>query len=130
MGKAVSRNSTRVMFWSDHPAGSKIGVAPPVSWRLEYQSGNQWRPVASASGFPSTSGSFVGVKFDRIKTRCLRARFEASGDGQQYAGVAVQEWEALAPQAVAPSKLRKLAPETGTKSQCPADPSGAEAGTQ
>jgi hypothetical protein len=97
-----------------------MGVAPPAAWHLEYRSGGEWRPVANASGYPAPVNSFVEVKFDPVTTRCLRAVFDASGDGQQYAGVAVQEWEALAPKTIAPSTLQKLSPVSGSKLECSA----------
>jgi len=118
--KPVTLDGSRIMFWSDHPEGAKVGVALPAAWHLEYRSGDEWRPVANANGYPTTMGSFVDVKFDPVTTRCLRAVFEASGDGQQYAGVAVQEWEALAPKTIAPSALRKLSALNGTKLTCSA----------
>ena len=118
--KPVTLDGSRIMFWSDHRQGANIGVAPPAAWHLEYRSGDEWRPVANASGYPTTMGSFVDVKFDRVTTRCLRAVFDASGDGQQHAGVAVQEWETLAPKVVALSALQKLAPAGDAKLECPA----------
>ncbi len=118
--RPVTLNGARIMFWGDHPQGAHVGVAPPAAWRLEYRSGGQWLPVAHASGYPTPAGSFIAVTFDPVTTRCLRAVFEASGDGQQYAGVAVQEWETLAPKLIAPSALRKLSPVNGAKLECSA----------
>lgn len=117
--KPVTLNGSRIMFWSDHRAGANAGVAPPAAWHLEYRSGDQWLPVANASGYPAPVNSFVDVAFDAISTQCLRAVFEASGDGKQYAGVAVQEWEALAPQAISTAGLRKLAFAADAPSACP-----------
>jgi hypothetical protein len=114
--KPVQLNGSRIVFWGDHGAGAHEGVAPPASWHLEYQDGDQWKPVANASSYPTTTRAFVDVSFDPVTTRCLRAVFDASGDGQQYAGVAVEEWEALAPQAAKPSVL-PAPPATGS---CPA----------
>jgi hypothetical protein len=119
--KPVTLNDSRIFFWSDHRQGANEGVAPPASWRLEYFSGDKWRPVVNASGYSTTIGSFVDVKFDPVSSQCLRAVFDASGDGHKYAAVAVQEWEALAPSIVAPSTLQELTPEIGAKPVCPAD---------
>ena len=118
--KTVKLDGSRIVFWSDHRAGANVGVAPPAAWHLEYQSGDRWLPVANAGGYPTPVGSFVDVKFDAVKTRCLRAVFDASGDGMQYAGVAVQEWEALTPKLVAPKAVKKLSPASNAKSVCPA----------
>jgi len=117
----VTLNSSRILFWSDHPQGANEGVAPPANWNLEYFHGDKWLPVENANGYSTTIGFFVDVKFDPVTTRCLRAVFNASGGGQQHAAVAVQEWEALAPAVVAPSALPELTPETGTKPVCPAN---------
>jgi hypothetical protein len=43
--------------------------------------------------------TFFDVSFPKIETQCLRAVFNASGSGGNYAAVAVEEWEALAPAA-------------------------------
>ncbi|HEY4380627.1 MAG TPA: family 43 glycosylhydrolase [Acidobacteriaceae bacterium] len=118
--KPVSLDGSRIVFWSDHAAGTNAGVAPPAAWHLEVQRGDTWVPVANASGYPAPVGSFVDVKFERVTTRCLRAMFDASGDGKQYAAVAVQEWEALAPNVVTPSAMGKLSPASGAASACPA----------
>jgi hypothetical protein len=117
--KAITLDGSRILFWSDHRKGANVGVAPPAAWRLEYFSGGKWLPVANASGYPTTMGSFVDVNFDPVTTRCLRAVFNASGDGQQYAAIAVEEWEALAPALVTPSALKGLTPESGAGLQCP-----------
>ncbi len=68
--------------------------------------------------YPTTAGSFVDVKFNSITARCLRAVFDASGDEQQHAAVAVQEWEALAPKEISPVKLRKLSVAGGSALVC------------
>ena len=47
-------------------------------------------------------GQFQAVAVPAVTTRCLRAVFDASGDGDIHAGVGVQEWEALAPRSAAP----------------------------
>lgn len=121
--KPVRLDGSRIQFWSDHPAGAKVGVAPPAAWRLEFWSGTEWRGVANASGYPTAVDSFVEVMFDPVTTRCLRAVFDASGDGQQNAAVAVQEWEALAPKVADPSVLKKLSPAEDAALQCPASAS-------
>jgi len=49
--------------------------------------------------------AFVDVRFDAVATRCLRAVLTASGQGTEHAALAVEEWEALTPQPVAPATL-------------------------
>jgi hypothetical protein len=116
--KPVTLDASRILFWSDHRQGANEGVAPPASWSLEYFSGDKWLPVVNPSGYPTTMGAFAEVKFDPVTTRCLRATFNASGDGQRYAAVAVQEWEALAPTAIAPSVLPEFTPTSTAISHC------------
>ena len=118
--KPVTLNGSRIVFWSDHREGATVGVAPPAAWHLEYYSDDHWHPVANASGYPTPIGSSADVTFDPVTTRCLRAVFDASGSEQQYAGVAVQEWEALAPKVIATSALGKLSSTRGAKLECSA----------
>jgi hypothetical protein len=118
--RPVTLDESRIVFWADHPAGANVGVAPPTAWHLEYRSGDAWRPVMNAKSYETTLNSFFDVKFDPVTTRCLRAVFDASGDGKKYAGVAVQEWEALAPRVVKPPELKKLSPPPYTKLMCSA----------
>lgn len=102
--RPVTIDGSRIRFFADQPAGSGIGVAPPAAWHLEYWDGG-WKPVPAAYG--TAPGTFQEVRFAPLTTRCLRAVFEASQGGGTYAGVGVQEWEALAPTGRVPS----LAPD-------------------
>ncbi|AXB79524.1 glycosyl hydrolase family 43 [Novosphingobium sp. P6W] len=108
--KPVTLNGSRIWFWNDQPAGSGLGVAPPAAWHLEYWQ-NGWKPVRGASGYSVAAGAYQDVSFHAITTRCLRAVMDASTDGKTHAALAVQEWEALAPQS-APISVRgaKVAP--------------------
>jgi hypothetical protein len=118
--RPVTLTESRMMFWADHPAGASVGVAPPASWHLEYWKDRQWNKVAVSGIYPTPVDSFADVNFNPITTLCLRAVFDASGDGKRYAGVAVQEWEALAPTVLAPSALRDMAAATEATPGCPA----------
>lgn len=120
----VTLNGTRIFFWSDHPAGRDVGVAPPAAWHLEYWAEDGWRPVVSHRGYPVSVGSFSDVAFDPVTTRCIRAVFDASGAGTHYAGVAAQEWEALEPRVVTASALRMLAPAEDSRTHCAATGQG------
>ncbi|MBB4084725.1 family 43 glycosylhydrolase [Sphingomonas carotinifaciens] len=99
----VTLNGSRIRFFADQPAGAGEGVAPPASWRLEYWDGG-WRPVRGAGSYGTSADTWQTVDFPPVTTRCLRAQFVAS----KGAGVGVQEWEALGPQATVPP----LAPKT------------------
>ena len=103
--RPVTLSGTRIVFWSDHPAGASEGVAPPAKWHLEYLKDGAWEPVPNASAYPTEPmRSFLDVSFPKIKTSCLRAVFDASGSEGHYAAVAVEEWEALTPKATLPAK--------------------------
>ncbi|CBA16437.1 family 43 glycosylhydrolase [Xanthomonas albilineans] len=95
----VTLNGSRIVFFADQLAGAAIGVAPPRAWHLEYRTQGRWLPVPGASQYRSAPGRFQQVAFAPVRTRCVRAVFDASGDGRTYAAVAVQEWEMLAPRA-------------------------------
>jgi hypothetical protein len=97
--KPVQLNAARMYFWADHPAGADEGVAPPTAWKLEYWDGQQWLAVPHASAHGAELEQFNEVHFDTIMTQRLRATFTASGSGGRHAAVAVQEWEALTPEA-------------------------------
>jgi hypothetical protein len=114
----VTINDSRLQFWADHPAGANEGVAPPASWHLEYWNDGKWLTLKSHDGYPAPTHSFADITFDAVTTQCLRAVFDASGDSGQYAAVAVQEWEALAPNTLSPTNLRALKPAVGTSIPC------------
>jgi hypothetical protein len=96
--KPVTLNAARIRFFADHPAGSVEGVAPPAAWHLEYWAAEQaggWRRIEST--YPTGVDGFQEVHFPPVTTRCLRAVMDASGAEDRHAGLAVEEWEALAP---------------------------------
>jgi hypothetical protein len=99
--KPVTLNGARIRFWADQPAGADVGVAPPKAWRMEYWD-RGWRPVRDAKGFGTGVDDVQSAAFTPLTTRCVRALFDASGAQGTYAGLAVQEWEVLAPTARAP----------------------------
>jgi len=112
----VTLNGSRMYFWADHPRGADEGVAAPAAWRLEYWTGNGWTNVSHPSGYPVKIGEFSEMRFDPVTTRCLRAILTASGHGRQYAALAVEEWEALAPKPVDPASRAAPPPSS---SDCP-----------
>jgi hypothetical protein len=91
-------------FWSDHGAGSGVGVAPPNAWRLEYWDGAAWKAVTTSSPYTSTLNADNRVDFAPVTTRCLRAVFDASTDGASFAAVALQEWEVFSTRARPPRR--------------------------
>jgi hypothetical protein len=90
-------NGARLFFWSDHPAGSIEGVAPPASWHVEYWTGSEWRSVTHADRYSTEVGRYNEVRFDTVTTTRLRVVMQASGHPGSYAALAIEEWEALAP---------------------------------
>jgi hypothetical protein len=107
----VTLDGSAIVFFADQPAGARIGVAPPRAWHLEYRRDGRWLPVTGASAYGTAPDVRQHVRFAPVTTRCLRAVFDASGDGDAHAGIAVQEWEALAtrpqllPKPVAPADI-------------------------
>ncbi|WP_254775247.1 family 43 glycosylhydrolase [Pseudoxanthomonas sp. GM95] len=99
-GRPVTLDASRITFFADQPAGASQGVAPPARWHLEYRDDGRWQPVLPISAYGVALGAANTVTFRPVTTRCLRAVLDASGGASQYAAVAVQEWEALAPQPV------------------------------
>ena len=97
----VTIDGSRIRFWNDRPAGSGIGVAPPTAWRIDYWD-HGWKPVRAAGAYGTATDRWQTVGFAPVTTRCLRATFEASHADGKTAGVAVAEWEALAPRPVPP----------------------------
>ncbi|KAF2179355.1 glycoside hydrolase family 43 protein [Zopfia rhizophila CBS 207.26] len=98
---AVTLNGTRMTFFADQPAGSNIGVPPPASWYVEYLNAvGTWEKVANTIAYPvAVTNSPREVPFKQISTKSIRAVLTASGSGNQFGGVGVKEWEALAPTA-------------------------------
>jgi hypothetical protein len=110
----VMLNGARIRFWADQPAGAGVGVAPPKAWRMEYWD-RGWRPVRDAKGFGTGVADVQSATFAPLTTRCVRAVFDASGAQGAYAGLAVQEWEVLAPTVRAPRPGSGAAPACDTK---------------
>lgn len=96
--QAVKLNASRILFWSDHPVGASEGVAPPAAWHLEYLADGKWQRIEPTSGYPVSATNWIAVSFRPIETTSLRAVFEASGNAQQHAAIAVQEWETFTPE--------------------------------
>ena len=104
----VTLNESRLYFFNDQPAGSGVGVAVPRAWHLEYLDKGKWQPIAATYG--TETGQYNDVTFAPVTTTCLRAVFDASTKDGTYAGVGVQEWEALAPDA---QVVHLAAPQAG-----------------
>jgi hypothetical protein len=89
----VNVSGTAVAFFADQRAGSSIGVAPPASWYLEYQSGGgQWSKVQAKGAYPTrVTDRPEELRFSPVRTSAVRAVLTASGSGKS-AGVGIKEW--------------------------------------
>jgi len=96
----VRIDGTRLRFFAD-PAADKAGVTLPAAWHLEYWAGG-WQSLPGR--YPVAADRVVTVDIPAITTRCLRAVFDAP------TGVAVSEWEALAPTPAIPIQPQGTAP--------------------
>jgi hypothetical protein len=103
--RPVTLDESRIWFFNDQPAGSGIGVGPPRAGPLEYLRDGRWRPIEAA--YTTAMNRFNDVRFTPVTTTGLRAVFDASSKDASYAGVAVQEWEALTPR---PRMVRVVVP--------------------
>jgi hypothetical protein len=104
--KPVTLDGARMRFWADPSAG----VAAPKAWRMEYWN-DGWTPVRDPRGFGTGVDAFQSARFAPVTTRCVRAVLDTAG-----AGVAVQEWEVLAP------KVQPVRVSTSIAPPCDAKP--------
>ncbi|MCG7347866.1 family 43 glycosylhydrolase [Sphingomonas sp. ACRSK] len=98
--KPVTVQESRIWFFADRQAG----IAAPAAWRIDYWDGS-WRPVPRADRYGTAAGAFQQTRFVPVRTRCLRAVFQATRADETNAAMAVQEWEVLTrrPTRVTPS---------------------------
>lgn len=80
--KAQSVAITSVYWFDDTGTG---GCRVPESWRLLYLSGNEWKPVENASGYPVAPDKYNDVTFKPVTTTALR--IEARLKEKMSAGV-------------------------------------------
>jgi uncharacterized protein len=59
-----------VFFFDDSTSGG--GCAVPVSWRLLYQDGDQWKPVQTAAPYNAEKGAYNAVAFQPVTTTAMR----------------------------------------------------------
>ncbi|MBB3909415.1 family 43 glycosylhydrolase [Sphingomonas desiccabilis] len=107
----VTVEESRIWFFADRQAG----IAPPATWRIEYWDGS-WKPVRRADRYGTAVGAFQRTRFARLRTRCLRAVFQAARVDGTNRAMAVQEWEVLT------SRPTRVTPPAGTIAPC--DPRG------
>jgi DUF1680 family protein len=81
----VTVQGAEVYWFDDTGAGE---CRPPVSWRVEYLDGREWKPVPAATDYPVKLDAWCAVKFAPVTTTALRLAVRLP------AGFAagVQEW--------------------------------------
>jgi DUF1680 family protein len=82
-----STMSTSEIYWFDDTG--RGGVRVPASWRLLYQSGDQWLPVQTTSAYCVARNAWNRIAFAPITTAALR--IELSMQSGFSAGL--QEWK-------------------------------------
>ncbi|MGO9201070.1 MAG: glycoside hydrolase family 127 protein [Limisphaerales bacterium] len=63
-------SAVEVYWWDERRIKAHCRV--PQSWRLLYQTGGQWKPVAGASAYTTEMDRFNRVTFDAVETKALR----------------------------------------------------------
>ena len=57
-------------YWFDDTGSGECRV--PASWRLEYLTGGEWKPVETTAGFPVGVDKWCAVKFSPVTTTAVR----------------------------------------------------------
>ena len=84
--KASAVSETQVFWFDDTGSG---GVKVPVSWRLLYREGDQWKPVEASSGYTVAKDKWNVVSFKSVTTTAVRLEITA----QQGVSSGVIEWK-------------------------------------
>ena len=63
-------SAVAVYWWDERRIKAHCRV--PASWRLLYETGNEWKPVAGASAYTTEIDRFNRVTFDPVQTRAVR----------------------------------------------------------
>lgn len=84
--KASTVSKTQVFWFDDTGSG---GVKVPVSWRLLYKDGDQWKPVESVSPYTVEKDKWNLVSFKPVTTTAVRIEITA----QRGVSSGVIEWK-------------------------------------
>ena len=105
------------------PAEETIGrielfwTVAPQSWRLLYQEGGQWKPVAAAGAYRRDTNAFSALEFTPVRTMALRVEVTMTPE----ATPALAEWRVGPDPAAAPAgdlgvtETFRLLPQTGSE---------------
>jgi hypothetical protein len=84
----VNVGGARVYWFDDTGHGA---CRPPVSWRVLYQEGDTWKPVAVRGDYPTRLDKWCEVQFPPVSTSALR--LEVKLQTEWAAGV--HEWQVV-----------------------------------
>jgi hypothetical protein len=91
--KPITTSGARVYWFDDTGRGE---CRPPVSWKILYRDGEQWKPVVLAdaqAGYAVRLDQWCEVRFAPVTTPELRLVFEM----QPNWSVGIHEWKVLEP---------------------------------
>ena len=72
--RPVRVSAAGIYWWDERRIGAHCRV--PQSWRLLYQDGGAWKPVAGAGACGTAMDAFNRVAFDPVETTALRAEVQ------------------------------------------------------
>ncbi|OGD28739.1 MAG: six-hairpin glycosidase [Candidatus Aminicenantes bacterium RBG_19FT_COMBO_65_30] len=84
---APVRVSEASVYWFDDTGGGECRV--PVSWRILYKVGEDWRPVKAAGEYAVTKDAWNTIKFAPVRTTALRLEVQM----QKEWSAGVHEWK-------------------------------------
>ncbi|WP_285136747.1 family 43 glycosylhydrolase [Microbacterium sp. lyk4-40-TSB-66] len=102
--RPVRLDRAGVHFGRDAADAANAGLIPPRSWVLQYRdAAGVWRDVATDDTYARSSDAVNEVSFDAVETTALRALMQSWGAQEGQGSAAIQEFEAWAAEAPAPS---------------------------
>jgi hypothetical protein len=84
----VKLKGARVYWFDDSGHGA---CRPPVSWRIQYLDGGEWRPVAGRGEYPVALDRWCETEFDPVTTTALRLEIQM----QPEWAAGVHEWSLI-----------------------------------
>jgi len=84
---APRKVSSAQVYWFDDTGAGQCRV--PASWQLLYKAGDDWKPVAAASGFGVKKDDWNNVEFQSVETAALRIRVQL----QPHFSAGILEWK-------------------------------------
>lgn len=78
-------------FWFDDTGHGQCRL--PVTWQIEYQDGEQWKPVRALGEYPVELDQWCEAHFEPVDTKALRLSVQMQPDF----AAGVHEWQVFAP---------------------------------